>query len=370
MKKLSFVFSIAVIVFFLPAFVYASGSVVEQIIARVNNDMITMSDYQKAENSLQQEAQQDCQGCTPEKINEIVAEGKKNLLRDLIDQSLLVQRAKDMDISVETDVVKRLDTVRQQNKLDSMDALQKAVESQGISWEDYKDQLRNSILTQRVISEAVGSTVRIGSDEVQKYYDAHKNEFVKPEGVDLSVIFFSTENKTPQEVTVIQQKAEGVLKRLKSGDDFAALAKRFSEGPSSAEGGELGSYKRGELTPDLEKLAFSLKKGDITDVIPAPNGLQILRVNQHFDAGLQPLSNVEQEVENDLYQQKIQPAMRKFLTQLRKDSYVVVKAGYTDSGGVSGASVIQEVPYSADQGKKKKDAKAKDDKAKDTDDQQ
>ncbi|MGH9727756.1 MAG: peptidylprolyl isomerase [Candidatus Acidiferrales bacterium] len=367
MKKLSVVFSTAAIVFFFPAFLHASGTIVEQIIARVNNDMITMSDYQKAENSLQQEAQQDCQGCTPEKINQLVAEEKKNLLRDLIDQSLLVQRAKDLNISVETDVVKELDAVRQENKLASMDALQKAVESQGISWEDYKDQFRNKILTQKVISQEVGSTVRIGSGEVQKYYDAHKNEFVKPEGVDLSVIFFSTENKTPQQVALIQQKAEGVLKRLKSGDDFAALAKRFSEGPTSTQGGELGSYKRGQLTPDLEKLVFSLKKGDVTNVIPASNGIQIIRVNQHFDAGLQPLSNVEQDVENAIYQQKIQPAMRKYLTQLRKDSYVVVKAGYTDSGGVSGNSVIQEVPYSADGGKAKK---KKDDKAKDTDDQQ
>ncbi|HXT72841.1 MAG TPA: peptidylprolyl isomerase [Candidatus Angelobacter sp.] len=367
MKKLSILFSAAVVVFALPVFVHASGTVVEEIIARVNNDVITMSDYSKAQASLQQEAEQECQGCTPDKISEMVTEERKNLLRDLIDQSLLVQRAKDMDISVETDVVKRLDSIRQENKLPSMEALQKAVESSGMSWEDYKDQFRKSILQQRVISEEVGSTVKIGSGEVQKYYDAHKNEFVMPEEVDLSVIFFSTENKTPQEVALIRQKADGVLKRLKSGDDFGELAKRFSEGPTSAQGGELGSYKRGELTPDLEKLVFGMKKGDMTEVIPASNGIQIIRVNQHFDSGLQPLSKVEQEVENALYQQKIQPAMRKYLAQLRKDSYVVVKAGYTDSGGVSGGSVITETPYSPDGGKAKK---KKDDKAKDTDDSQ
>lgn len=368
MKKLSIVLSGIAFVFVLPVFVHASGTIVEQIIARVNNDIITMSDYAKAEGSLRDEAKQDCQGCAPEKINEMVAQEKKNLLRDLIDQSLLVQRAKDLNISVETDVVKRLDATRQQNKMPSMDALQKAVESQGLSWEDYKEQLRNSILTQRVISQEVGSTVRIGRDEAQKYYDAHKNEFVKPEEVDLSVIFFSTENKTPQEAAAIEQKAEGVLKRLKGGDDFGEIAKRVSEGPTSAEGGELGSSKRGELAPDLEKIVFSLKKGDLTDIIHTSNGLQILRVNQHFDAGLQPLSKVEPEVENALYQQKIQPALRKYLTQLRKDSYVVVKAGYTDSGGVGGSSVIQETKYSPDEGKAKK-KKEKDDATKDNNDQ-
>ncbi|MHB8527037.1 MAG: peptidylprolyl isomerase [Candidatus Acidiferrales bacterium] len=368
MKKLSIVLSGFALVFTLPLFVHAKGTIVEEIIARVNNDIITMSDYEKAEGSLRSEAKQDCQGCTPEQINEMVAKEKKNLLRDLIDQSLLVQRAKDLNISVETDVVKRLDQVRQQNKLPSMDALQKAVESQGMSWEDYKSQLRNSILTQKVISQEVGSTVRIGSDEVQKYYDAHKNEFVKPEEVDLSVIFFSTENKTPEEVAAIRKKAEGVLKRLKSGDDFGQIAKRVSEGPTSSDGGELGTFKRGELAPDLEKAVFSLKKGDLTDIIHTTNGLQILRVNQHFNAGLQPLSKVEQEVENALYEQKIQPALRKYLTQLRKDSYVVVKAGYTDSGGVGGSSVIQETKYSPDEGKHKK-KKQKDDATKDNDDQ-
>ncbi|HVB07381.1 MAG TPA: peptidylprolyl isomerase [Candidatus Acidoferrales bacterium] len=368
MKKLSMVLCGFALVFALPLFVRAKGTIVEEIIARVNNDIITMSDYEKAEGSLRSEAKQDCQGCTPEQVNEMVAKEKKNLLRDLIDQSLLVQRAKDLNISVETDVVKRLDQVRQQNKLPSMDALQKAVESQGMSWEDYKSQLRNSILTQKVISQEVGSTVRIGSDEVQKYYDAHKNEFVKPEEVDLSVIFFSTENKTPEEVAAIQKKAEGVLKRLKSGDDFGQIAKRVSEGPTSSDGGELGTFKRGELAPDLEKAVFSLKKGDLTDIIHTTNGLQILRVNQHFNAGLQPLSKVEQEVENALYEQKIQPALRKYLTQLRKNSYVVVKAGYADSGGVGGSSVIQETKYSPDEGKRKK-KKQKDDATKDNDDQ-
>src|SRR5487761_692062 len=367
MKKLLIVFCAAAVMFIPAAFLHARGIVVEEIIARVNNDIITMSQYQKAEAALPGDVQRQCQGCTPEKINEMVAREKKNLLRDLIDQSLLVQRAKDLNISVETDVVKRLDQVRQQNKLPSMDALQKAVESQGMSWEDYKSQLRNSILTQKVISQEVGSTVRIGSDEVQKYYDAHKNEFVKPEEVDLSVIFFSTENKTPEEVAAIRKKAEGVLTRLKSGDDFGQIAKRVSEGPTSSDGGELGTFKRGELAPDLEKAVFSLKKGDLTDIIHTTNGLQILRVNQHFNAGLQPLSKVEQEVENALYEQKIQPAMRKYLAQLRKDSYVVVKAGYTDSGGVGGSSVITETPYSPDGGKAKK---KKDDKTKDTDDSQ
>lgn len=354
MKKLAFVAGGAVLALAFPVFVHASGAIVEQIIARVNNDIITLSDYQKAESSLHQEAQQDCQGCTDEKINEMVQDEKKNLLRDLIDQSLLVQRGKDLDINVDTDVIKRLDTVRQQNGLPSMDALEKAVEGSGANWEDYKQQMKNSILTQKVIQQEVGPTVKIANDEVQEYYAAHKSEFVKPEEVDISAIFFSTENKSPQEVAAIKEKAEALEKRIKAGEDFGALAKRFSEGPTANQEGELGEFKRGEMNSDIENAVFALKKGDSTDVLEASNGLQILHVNQHFDSGLQPFSKVEDEIENSLYQSKIQPAMRKYLTQLRKDSYVVVNAGYTDSGGASGGSVIQEVPYSTEKDKVKK----------------
>ncbi|MFZ0640538.1 MAG: peptidylprolyl isomerase [Candidatus Acidiferrales bacterium] len=353
-KKLAFVVGGAVLTLALPVFVHASGAVVEQIIARVNNDIITLSEYQKAEASLRPEAQQDCEGCTEAKINEMVDEEKKNLLRDLIDQSLLVQRGKDLDINVDTDVIKRLDAVRQQYNLPSMDALEKAVEDSGANWEDYKQRLKDSILQQKVIQQEVGPTIKISNDEIRKYYEAHQSEFVKPEEVDLSAIFFSTENKSPQEAAVIKAKAEALVKRLKAGEDFGALAKRFSEGPTASQEGELGEFKRGEMNPDMEKIVFALKKGDSTDVIEASNGLQILHVNQHFDSGLQPFSKVEDEIENELYQDKIQPALRKYVTQLRKDSYYVVSAGYTDSGAVSGNNVIQEVPYSTEKDKVKK----------------
>ena len=359
MKKVSCIAIGAMAAFLLPAVVHANGNgkVVDQIIARVNNDIITLSDYEKAEAQMRQEVQQDCQGCAQEKISDMVAQGRKNLLRDLIDQSLLVQRAKDMSISVDTDVIKRLDMIRQQNQLPSMEALQKAVESQGISWEDYKDQMKNSLLQQRVIQQEVGPDIKIGQDEVKKYYDAHQNEFVKPEEVDLSTIFFSTENKTPQEADAIKKKAEAIVQRLKAGEDFGKLATKFSEGTTANDGGEVGVFKRGMLSPDLEKMVFSMKKGDSTDVLPAPNGLQILHVNEHFEAGLQPMSKEESEIENDIYSAKIQPAMRKYLTQLRKDSYLVINSGYVDSGSAGENTVIQEVPYGTDAGKAKKKKK-------------
>ncbi len=163
-----------------------SGKVVEEIIARVNNEIITRSEYDKSLNTADEEIRQDCAGkCTPEQLQAELEERKKTALRDLIDQSLLVQRGKDLAISVETDVVKQLDQVRQQNKLASMDELEKAVSSQGLNWEDFKSNIRNKILTQKVVGQEVGSHISIGESDSRKYYDEHKSEFVRPEQVAL-----------------------------------------------------------------------------------------------------------------------------------------------------------------------------------------
>src|SRR6201987_985416 len=127
------------------------AAVVEQIIARVKNDIITMSDYQKADQQLREEVAHDCQGCPSDKVQAQYKDQQKDLLRGLIDQSLLVQRAKDMGLSVETELIKRMDDVRKQNGLNSLEELERAVEGSGISWEHYKTQIRNGLLTQEVM---------------------------------------------------------------------------------------------------------------------------------------------------------------------------------------------------------------------------
>ena len=331
--------------------------VVEEIIARVNNDVITMSDYQKADEQLREEVAHDCQGCPQDKLMAEFKDQQKDLLRGLIDQSLMVQRAKDMGISVESDVIKRLDDVRKQNGLASLEDLEKAVESSGLAWEDYKTTIRNGLLTQEVVRREVGSHINIGNDEVKQYYDAHPQEFTRPEQVVLSEIFLSTEGKSPEEIASVQRKAEDLRNRVMKGDDFNEIAKRYSEGSTAKDGGDLGTFKQSELAPQLEEVVFKMDKGQITDVIQTKTGFEVLKVENHYKAGLQPVDKVENEIMNRLYMQKMQPQMRDYLGQLREESYVMVKPGYTDSAAVAGASVITEVQPTPDVAVKKKDKK-------------
>ncbi|MGC2332545.1 MAG: peptidylprolyl isomerase [Candidatus Acidiferrales bacterium] len=327
---------------------------VEEIVARVNNQIITLSDYQKAAQGLEEEVRQDCPTCTPEQLQTEVKERQKNLLRDMIDQQLLIERAKDMNIDVEADLVKRLDEVRKENGLATMEDLEKAVEKQGIVWEDYKQQMKNGLLTQKVIQQEVGGRMDIGPDEIKKYYDAHKQDFNRPEQVDLAEIFLSTEGKTPEEIAAIKTKADDLHKRIVNGDDFAELAKRHSEGSTAQDGGELGTYQRGQLAEQLADAVFKLDKNGITDVIQTRTGFEVLKVNEHYQAGVQPLDKVSDQITNILYKQKMDPAMRDYLAELREESYVTVKPGFVDTAAVPGATVIQEVAPTPDTVEKKK----------------
>jgi peptidyl-prolyl cis-trans isomerase SurA len=340
----------------------AKGMVVEEIVARVNNGAITLSDVQKADQSLHEEIAHDCQGCSPDKVEEVYKEKQKDLLRDLIDQALLTERAKDMGISVETDVIKRLDELRKQNNLASMEDMEKEVEKQGLGWEDLKTQIRNNLLTQEVIRREVGSHINIPSDEVKKYYDDHQKDFVRPEQVVLAEIFLSTEGKSPEEMSSVEKKAEDLRNRVVKGEDFNEIAKHFSEGSTAKDGGNLGTFEHGQLSKQLEDIVFQMNKGQMTEVTQTKTGFEVLKVEAHFEAGLQPQDKVENEIMNRIYGQKMQPTMREYLGQLREQSYVMVKPGYTDSAAVAGASVIQEVaptPDAAEVKKKKKMATPK-----------
>ncbi len=331
---------------------------IEEVVARVNNEIITASDLERSRQQLAEEIRQECASCTQEQYAARVAEKEKNLLRDLIDQSLLAQRGKDLGISVETKVVKRLDEIRQRNGLESMEALERAIEAQGSSFEDFKNNIRNALLTEEVIRREVQSDIQIDRSEAQKYYDAHKEDFKRPDMVYLREIFVTTDKKTDAEIPELEKKANTLLERVKKGEDFGELAKHFSDGQTAKEGGELGEFKRGELDPKIEEVVFKLNRNQLTDVIRTKNGFMILQMEMRYEAGIQPLDKVENEIMYRLQLEKTEPALRNYLKTLREESYVVVKSGYVDTAAVSNATAIEERPASPDNPKSDKSNKA------------
>lgn len=326
-----------------------AGTVVEERIAQVNDEIISKSDYERAEQELEQEAQQ--QNWTRQQMEE----QRRDLLRSLIDRQLLLSKGKELGISGETEVVKRLDEIRKQNHLDSMEDLQKAVEAQGISFEDFKQQIRENVVTQEVISQEVGQRVSVSPAEIQAYYNAHQDEFQRPEQERLSEILIPTANPDDAaQVADALKKANEVEGRLKAGADFATVAKADSGGPTAAQGGELGDFKAGQLAKVMEDATFPLHAGEFTDPIRTKQGWLILEVTQHEDAGLAPLSEVQNQIQETVGMQKMEPALREYMTTLRDEAYIDIRPGYVDSGASPNEQKFIQSAYIPPQPKKKK----------------
>src|SRR6266404_9859557 len=181
-------YSILVLALVSSAFLSAD-TVVEEIIARDNNQIVTRNDYLHEQQQLKEEAQQQ----DPAHADKLVAQGEKDVLRGLIDRELLLERGKDLGITADTELIKRLDEMRKQMKLESMDDLEKAAQSQGISFEDFKQNMRTEIITQNVISREVGGRITVSKEDEQKFYDQHKSDMQHPEAVKLSEILISTD---------------------------------------------------------------------------------------------------------------------------------------------------------------------------------
>ena len=126
--------------------------------------------------------------------------------------------------------------------------------------------------------------------------------------------------------------ANDVLKQIRAGASFDDMAKKYSEGPSAAQGGDLGMFKRGTLAKELEDKTFAMKAGEITDVVRTKPGYIILKVTDHQTAGIPTMKEIEPKIMDALYMEKLQPALRAYLTKLREDAYIDIKDGYVDSG--------------------------------------
>jgi len=329
----------------LPAQTQVSDTVVEEIVARVNNSIITRADMRKARQELYGEAQQQPNAAQAEQQ---AKEHEKDLLRDLIDQQLLLSKAQDLGITADTELVKKLDELRKQMHADSMEDMEKAAEAQGISWEDFKQNMKNNLLTQRVIGQEVGGHITVTSAEIQQYYDQHKSEMERPEQVRLSEILISTQTTpavknekgenalpdtpSPEVVAQAKAKADQVYEMLKKGGNFDDLAKKYSNGPTSGVGGDLEYFKRGTMSKDLESKVFVMNVGQYTEPIRTNQGFVILKVTEHQTAGVPPLKEVESQINEQIYVTKMQPALRDYLTKLREDAYIDIKPGYLDTG--------------------------------------
>ncbi len=318
-------------------------AVVDQIVAKVNGDIVSQDELQRMTRELAQELK--AQGSSGPRTQEELASRQKDILRDRIDQLLLVQKGKELNINVDSDVTKYRANLQRQAGIADEEKFHEYIRQQsGMSFEDFMAETKNQFLTREVIGTEVGRHINITDKEVEDYYNTHKQDFIRDEKVYLSEILISTEGKDPAGVVAAEKKANQIASEAKKGQRFTDLARDNSDATTAKDGGALGGYKKGDLAKNIEDAIWNMPKGAVTEPIKIATGFEIFKVEDHTKAGLEPLADAKPEIENQLYGPKMQPKVREYLTDLRKQAFLQIKPGYVDTGAAPGMNTAWQDP--------------------------
>jgi len=322
----------------------ADVAVVEEIVAKVNGDIITRGELEQKRKQLEADLKQ--QGGTQVTIQQSLADHEKDILRNRIDELLLQQKGKDLNINVDSEWSKYQADLQRQAKIADPERFQAYVKEQtGMPFEDFKQQTKDTMMTQHVIRQEVGGKMNVSHEDIQKYYDAHKQDFVRKEQIFLREILVSTEGKDAAGVAAAEKKAKDLVARARKGERFPELARDNSDALTAQSYGDLGTgYKKGDLNKLMEDQVWEKPKGYVTDPIKIDNGFEILRVEEHQKAGQADVAEVENEITDKILSPRMQPKVREYLTKLREDAFLEIKAGYTDTGAAPGKDTAWKDP--------------------------
>ncbi len=238
-------------------------TVVDQIVAKVNGDIVSQDELHRLARELGQELK--AQGAGGPQLDQEYGKREKDILRDRIDELLLIQKGKELNINVDSDVSKYMANLQRQSAITDPDKFHEYVRQQsGMSYEDFLSETKNQFVTREVIGQEVGRHVNFSDKEVQDYYNAHKQDFIRDEKVYLSEILISTEGKDSAAAAAAEQKAKQIADEASKGERFSDLARDNSDAITAKDGGMLGGYKKGDLAKQIDDVVWSLPKGAVT----------------------------------------------------------------------------------------------------------
>jgi peptidyl-prolyl cis-trans isomerase SurA len=318
--------------------------VVEMIVAKVNGEIITQTELEHQRAVIQAELQKDVT-IPQDKLATEVSQKQADALRGKIDELLLTQKAKEESISVDAEVTKRLAQLQADSKKADPEEFHRWIqENAGIPFEDFKSQMRDHLLTQKLVSQEVAYKINIPQSEIKAYYEQHKADFVREEQVFLREILIAPKSNSPADVAAAEKKAKEICARARKGEKFAELARSYSDAATAQQDGELGAYKKGQLLKPIEDAVFAQNRGYVTDPIRTSGGFEILKVEERYQAGQAALEDVQNEIMDKLYAPRMEPELRKYLTKLRDDAFIEIRGGWVDSGAAPGKDTTWKDP--------------------------
>lgn len=310
----------------------AEPVIIDRIAAVVNRDVITLSDVQEA--VLQQAvAVAASRGGSRPKAGDpvfasavLTSQALSQQLHRLIDRRLQEQDAEQLGITVtDAELHQALEDIKTRNRFASDEMLATALATEGLTMEQYRRQLRSELLVAKLVSREVRSTVVVSPEEVRVYYDQHPEEFALPERIKLRQIFFAAPAANAEDHANARVKAQAILDELNNGADFDQMAKRYSNGPEAKEGGELGWFTPGSLMPQLNRIAFTLKDGQISGLIDTPQGWHILKMEAREGHHQETFEQAREKVRALLVEHHTQQRYEEWFLELRRNAYVDIR---------------------------------------------
>jgi len=301
----------------------SSGKVVNAIAAIVNDEVVTLYEVDRESQPLIREA---------EKKSVIDATVRTQIrraaLEHLIEKRLLDQKIKELNIKVSDEEIKQaIDDVKKQNNMASQAVLVSALASQGLTFEQYRAQLQEQIEKLKLVSMEVRAKIQVGETEMREYYEANRAKYSEEETFRARHIFFRTSEKAPAEdIKRAMTTALMVLAEAKSGKDFEELAKSYSEDPAARkDGGALGSFKKGDMMPELEAAILAMKPGEVSELVYTSSGFHIIKLEERSTGKMKPFESVKAEIEDTLYRKKSEERFNQWAKELRAKASIEMK---------------------------------------------
>lgn len=307
--------------------------VLDEIVAKVNTEIITLTDLNKSLDRLRSSLMDDFPD--PTAREEAFNEQKKNVLMDMIYNKLMLQKAEELGVAadIDVDVAAFLEERRKEAGIPSLDVLDQYLRQQGSSLDQYRQVVKEQMISRSLVQQFVYSRITLLTPEIEAYYKEHQGDFMLPANVELSEILFLVEGKDKQEV---RKKAEQALAELKNGEPFGQVAQKYSEGPTADQGGAIGTFNQGSMNESLEAVVFQIDVGSFSDIIENSYGFQIVKVDSRDTATVKPMDEVRPQIADALYRQKAEPEMKEFLEELVNESYIFIAPKYEGEFNVQG----------------------------------
>jgi parvulin-like peptidyl-prolyl isomerase len=293
----------------------ASAEIIERVVAKVNGQIITLSDFQSRQIAAAQAARVD-----PATVGAFLRQNNARILQEAIDELLIIQKAEDAGIKAPPQWIdEAIEGIRKENNIASDEQFQDALAREGLTLAELRQNIERSVLRRIVMQRDIQPKIDATDADLRAEYEKLKaTEFTKPPTVTL------------QEILVKEDAggaalAQEIVERARAGEDFAALAKAHSSAPSRAHGGDVGQLAQGELNPELEKVAFSLAVGSVSDPLPGPEGYRIVRVTAKTSGSTTSFEAAKEQVRDRLMMSRFSKAYEEYMAELRKTASVELR---------------------------------------------